>query len=221
MSYTAITHDSVFGPTYRGVPNPYHVILNRYPTRFHGASYVYPDTQEPTYRENPLEVPVKLAIGLGADMSYHVFQAAAGFGVNPDGIGADIDIAAILEKGGLTSGGTSALPTGGSVAQAFEQLMNQGSGGSGTALSTLPSVNPWTKTPSVPGPAVMPVPVAPVTPSVPTTPPKPAPVKSGGGGLFGVSYTSIAIVGALAALAAVAANQFKKGSLGKARVGKK
>lgn len=219
MSYTAITHDSVFGPTYRGVPNPYHVILNRYPTRFHGASYVYPDTQEPTYRENPLEVPVKLAIGLGADMSYHVFQAAAGFGVNPDGIGADIDIAAILEKGGLTSGGGSAaaLPTGGSVAQAFEQLMNQ-SGGS-TSIGPLPTSNPWTKTPAV-GPMVTPVPVAPVQPTVPTTPPKPAP-SSGGGGIFGVSYTSIGIVGAIAVLAAVAVNQFKKGSLGKARVGKK
>lgn len=47
------TQDSIFGDTYRGVPNPMVPHVHPYPTRFHGPIYTVPGTAKPTYYATP------------------------------------------------------------------------------------------------------------------------------------------------------------------------
>jgi hypothetical protein len=52
------THDSIFGDTYAGVPNPNVPHKHPYPTRYHGPNYTVPGVAQDTFVERPYaEVP--------------------------------------------------------------------------------------------------------------------------------------------------------------------
>jgi len=55
-------HDSIFGDTYHGVPNPRVPHRHPYPTRYHGGVFLYPQAMLP-YVENPYAVPPYAGLG--------------------------------------------------------------------------------------------------------------------------------------------------------------
>jgi hypothetical protein len=55
-------YDSIFGPTYNGVPNPQIPFKHKYPTRYHGSTWNWPEFKR-TYVENPNGVPPFLGVG--------------------------------------------------------------------------------------------------------------------------------------------------------------
>lgn len=86
------THDSIFGDTYAGVPNPNVPHKHPWPTRFHGPNYTVPGVAQDTFVERPYaEIPYFGFDGsgvLGADLPRieHVLgggllDAVAGAGV--------------------------------------------------------------------------------------------------------------------------------------------
>ncbi len=57
------THDSIFGDTYHGVPNPNVPHVHPYPTRYHGPNYTVPGTANDSYVERPYALPPFVGVG--------------------------------------------------------------------------------------------------------------------------------------------------------------
>lgn len=53
-----VEHQSIFGDTYHGIPNPNRALQFKYPSRYHGPDYAYP-VFDHTYRVNPYQVPLQ------------------------------------------------------------------------------------------------------------------------------------------------------------------
>ncbi len=52
------THDSIFGDTYHGVPNPNVPHKHPYPTRYHGPNYTVPGVAKDSFVDRPYaEIP--------------------------------------------------------------------------------------------------------------------------------------------------------------------
>lgn len=79
--------DSIFGDTYRGVPNPLVPHLHPYPTRYHGPIYDVPQATFP-YRERPYAVaPFAGALG---DEQPPLVRSVTGYVVLDGAVGAGI-----------------------------------------------------------------------------------------------------------------------------------
>jgi len=75
------SHDSIFGDTYQGVPNPNVPHRHPYPTRYHGPVLTVPGTAQNIYAERPYTRPPFMGFGAAplADLTgSSVFDAAIG-----------------------------------------------------------------------------------------------------------------------------------------------
>jgi hypothetical protein len=67
MNYTSSDKSSIFGNTYKGVPNPVVPHVHEYPTRFHGSVWRSPDVSKFTYRPSSYMTGFKKPVsGVGA-----------------------------------------------------------------------------------------------------------------------------------------------------------
>ena len=67
MNYTLSDQSTIFGNTYKGVPNPVVPHIHEYPTRFHGSVWRSPDVSKFTYRPSSYLKGFKRPIsGVGA-----------------------------------------------------------------------------------------------------------------------------------------------------------
>lgn len=105
--YTTVPqdHDSIFGDTYHGVPNPDVPHRHPYPTRYHGGVFLYPQAMLP-YVENPYAVPPYAGLGgdcgcggkcggcgcggLGADETPPLLRSVTGFTLGDAALGAGL-----------------------------------------------------------------------------------------------------------------------------------
>lgn len=78
-------HDSIFGDTYHGVPNPMVPHLHPWPTRYHGPNYTIPGVAKPTYDQEPYAKEPYVGYGAAPIFEYVTgvgfLDAAAGAGI--------------------------------------------------------------------------------------------------------------------------------------------
>lgn len=86
-------HESIFGDTYQGVPNPVVPHVHPYPTRYHGPVFMTPQATF-SYRDRPYTVPVPpRSMGASPDGLGACCPGCAdgsgceGTGASPDGLG--------------------------------------------------------------------------------------------------------------------------------------